>query len=345
VNPALLRLALDSRRLFRLAHLLSRLPLPPGARVRLARLLGRMFSTQRRERTKLLLAFRLGLRLDLGSAKKMFGWWKASEGLFAASIFDYSRMDADWVRRHVAIDQPEVLARIVREGGLLLTFHTFHHNTLALTLGQCGIPLFPVAASEKNSPFAPYTGRYMRIINGESEAKFSGGRYLFTDEMRSVVTGVRTALASRHTVLALCDNPVPPNESAIPPQEVMGRSISIGTGVMKLVQQAQAPVYFALFYPDMGGGYRLVLEDAGRLEELENTARAYFAFLARHVAAAPWAWQGWSWYADLPPVPARVEIDASVKPLILEGIELSGHPLMRALDGLRWAARICLPGR
>ena len=229
-----------------------------------------------------------------------------------------------------------------REGGLVLTFHTFHQNTLALTLGQCGIPLFPVAATEKNSPFAPYTGPYMRIINGDSEAKFSGGRYLFTDEMRSLVAGVRAAFAAGQTVLALCDNPVP--DSAIPPVAIMGRQIGIGTGVMKLAQQAEVPAYFVLFYPDLVGGYRLILEDAGPIEDLECTARAYFHFLERQLAVAPWAWQGWSWYPDLLPVPDHSRADARIVFLLRECIELASHPLLRARDGLRWAVRACWSG-
>lgn len=343
MSPDQLRFALDSRRFFRLAHLLSRLPLPSPARVRLARLLGRLFSPQRRERSKLLLAFRLGLGLDLAEARRLFGHWTASDGLFATAIFDYASMGPEWVRRHVAVDQPEVLTRLLREGGLVLAFHTFHQNTMGLTLGQCGVPLFAIAATEKKSPSAPYTGRYMRIINGDSEAKFSGGRYLFTDDMRNLVAGVREAFAAGHTVVALCDNPVP--DSAIPSVEIMGRSIGIGTGVMKLAQQARVPAYFVLFYPDLAGGYRLVLEHAGLIDDLETTARAYFHFLERQLCLAPWAWQGWSWYADLPPVRERSRDDERVKSLMQEGIALADHPVLRALDGLRWAARACRPGR
>lgn len=343
MTPGQLRFAVDSRRFFRAAQLLSRLPLPARARLRLARLLGRSLSPQRRDRNKLLLAFRLGLGLDLASAERMFRHWKASEGLFATSIFDYAGMDAKWLKRHVTVDRPEVLARLVREGGLILTFHTFHHNTLALALGQCGIPLFPVAASEKNSPYAPYTGRYMRIINGDSEAKFSGGRYLFTDDMRRLVAGVRTAFAAGHGVLTLCDYAVP--DRIIPPVEIMGRSISIGSGVMRLAQQAGVPAYFILFYPDLAGGYRLIIEEAGRIEALESTARAYFQFLERQLVVAPWAWQGWSWYADLPPLPSHARADARIAGLIRENIELASHPLLRTLEGLGWAARACWPRR
>lgn len=297
MDPAQRRLARASRRLYRWAGIVHALPLPERLKVALARALGRGLSPYRADLPKVMAGLQLGLKRSEADARVLCRAWLASHGLFALSIFDYRRRDADWVRGRVRVDRPEVLAEIVRRGGLVLTCHSFHHNALGIVLGQSGSAVYGVAATEKDNPMTPYIGRYLRIINGDSEARFGGGRYLYTDEPRELIPGVRAALKGGHSVVTLCDNPAPPGP--VPPATVMGRQISVGTGVLALAQAARAPVSFALLYPDLRGGYRLALEDAGVIDDLHATVQAYFRFLERQLELAPWAWQGWAWWSDL----------------------------------------------
>lgn len=297
MDPAQHRFALASRRLYRWAGVVHALPLPERIKVAAARILGRALSPYRADLPKAMAGLQLGLKRSEADARVLCRAWLASHGLFALSIFDYRHCDADWVRGRVSVDRPEVLAQIVRRGALVLTYHSFHHNTLGIVLGQSGSAVYGVAATEQDNPMTPIIGRYLRIINGDSEARFGGGRYLYTDQPRELIRGVRDALEGGHSVVTLCDNPTPPGP--VPPATVMGRQVSVGTGVLAQAQAAGAPVCFALLYPDLRGGYRLALEDAGAIEDLHATVQAYFRFLERQLEIAPWAWQGWAWWGDL----------------------------------------------
>ena len=297
MTPEQLLFAQRSRRLYRWAERLHALPLPRSLKNRLSRALGRFLSPYRADLPKVLAGLQLGLGFSLAEAKVNARAWLASHGLFAVSLFDYPRMDEAWVRRHVTVEQPEVLARLVETGGLVLTYHSFHHNTLGVVLGQSGTRIYGVAASEKQAPDAPWVGKYTRLINAGSAARFAGGRYLFTDEMRQLVLGVREAFHEGHSVVTLCDNPTPPG--VMPPVTVMGRQVHVGTGVVELARDAQAPVFFALLYPDLRGGFCLALKEAGVVLDLHGTVQEYFEFLEEVLRRAPWAWQGWAWWGDL----------------------------------------------
>jgi lauroyl/myristoyl acyltransferase len=289
-----LAFALDSQRFFRGAQWLSYLP---GANVRLARRWGRLASPYKADLPALIQSYAQAYGASAQVAHDLSQQWLASHGLFARSIFDYHRMDADWVRQHVQTEQPDVLQSLREQGGLVLTYHSHHHNTLGIVLGQSGIPTWGVAATEKASPMAPYTGRFMRIINGQSEAKFAGGRYLFTDEPRALLRGLKQAFKSSHAVVSLCDNPIP--QSDHPPVRFMGRCFHVGAGVVEQALVHNAPITLALLCPDLLGKYRLYLQKLHAPQSPHEVLQAYFDFLAKVVQQTPWAWQGWHWYSGL----------------------------------------------
>ena len=181
----------------------------------------------------------------------------------------------------------------------MLSYHSHHHNTLGIVLGQSGVPTWGVAATEKASPMAPYTGRFMRIINGESEAKFGGGKYLFTDEPRNLLRGLKQAFSSQHDVVSICDNPVPQGDDA--PLVFRGKLFFVGAGVVDMALSQNVPITLALLCPDLRGGYELRLQALPSGLSSHQVLQAYFDFLSECVAQIPWAWQGWHWYSGLPP--------------------------------------------
>ena len=181
----------------------------------------------------------------------------------------------------------------------MLSYHSHHHNTLGIVLGQSGVPTWGVAATEKASPMAPYTGRFMRIINGESEAKFGGGRYLFTDEPRNLLKGLKQAFASQHAVVSICDNPVPQGDDA--PLVFRGKQFFVGAGVIDMALSQNVPITLALLCPDLRGSYELRLQALPSGLSSHQVLQAYFDFLSECVAQMPWAWQGWHWYSGLSP--------------------------------------------
>lgn len=290
-----LAFALKSRKFLRGAEWLSRLP---GSNVRLSRRWGRMASPYKSDLSSLVQSYEKAFGASTDVAYSLSQQWLASHGLFARSIFDYHRMDAEWVKKHVQTNQPQLLEHLIDHGGLVLTYHSHHHNTLGIVLGQSGIPTWGVAATEKASPLAPYTGRFMRIINGESEAKFGGGRYLFTDEPRSLLRGLKQAFSKKHAVVSLCDNPTPPNDHL--PVQFLGRCFHVGSGVIEQALAQGAPITLALLCPDLLGGFSLHLKKVPDSQNAHEVSQTYFDFLAQVVQQTPWAWQGWHWYSGLP---------------------------------------------
>ena len=296
MDPKELAFAIASRRFFQGAQWLSRLP---GQQVKLSRRWGRMASPYVEDRAQLELSYVQAFGATPQVAKELTDQWLASHGLFATSIFSYKRMSPEWVQQYVKIEKPDVMKSLQDQGGLVLSYHSHHHNTLGIVLGQSGVPTWGVAATEKASPMAPYTGRFMRIINGESEAKFGGGKYLFTDEPRNLLRGLKQAFSSQHAVVSICDNPVPQGDDA--PLVFRGKQFFVGAGVVDMALSQNVPITLALLCPDLRGGYELRLQALPSGLSSHQVLQAYFDFLSECVAQMPWAWQGWHWYSGLSP--------------------------------------------
>ena len=296
MGPKELAFARASRLFFQGAQWLSRLP---GQKVKLSRRWGRMASPYVADRAQLELSYVQAFGATLQVAKQLTDQWLASHGLFACSIFSYPLMGPEWVKQQVKVERPELLQSLQAQGGLVLSYHSHHHNTLGIVLGQSGIPTWGVAATEKASPMAPYTGRFMRIINGDSEAKFGGGKYLFTDEPRNLLRGLKEAFTSKHAVVSICDNPVPQGEDA--PIVFRGKQFFVGAGVVEMAIAQNVPITLALLCPDLRGRYELRLQALPSGLSSHQVLQAYFDFLSECVAQIPWAWQGWHWYSGLTP--------------------------------------------
>ena len=296
MDPKELAFALASRRFFQGAQWLSRLP---GQQVKLSRRWGRLASPYLADRAQLELSYVQAFGATPQVAKELTYQWLASHGLFATSIFSYKRMSPEWVQQYVKIEKPDVMKSLQAQGGLVLSYHSHHHNTLGIVLGQSGVPTWGVAATEKASPMAPYTGRFMRIINGESEAKFGGGKYLFTDEPRNLLRGLKQAFSNQHAVVSICDNPVPQGDDA--PLVFRGKQFFVGAGVVDMALSQNVPITLALLCPDLRGSYELRLQALPSGLSSHQVLQAYFDFLSECVAQMPWAWQGWHWYSGLSP--------------------------------------------
>lgn len=295
MDPKELEFALASRRFFQGAQWLSRLP---GPQVRLSRRWGRLASPYVADRALLELSYIQAFGASAQLAKDLTNQWLASHGLFARSIFSYQHMSPEWVKQKVQIDRPEALQSLQAQGGLVLSYHSHHHNTLGIVLGQSGVTTWGVAATEKASPMAPYTGKFMRIINGDSEAKFGGGKYLFTDEPRNLLRGLKHAFASQHAVVSICDNPSPIEDEA--PVFFRGKQFHVGAGVVAMALEHQVPITLAILYPTLLGGYELKLMQLKNCTTVSDVLQSYFDFLADIVLHTPWAWQGFHWFSGLP---------------------------------------------
>jgi hypothetical protein len=145
---------------------------------------------------------------------------------------------------------------------------------------------------------APYTGRFIRIINGESEAKFGGGKYLFTDEPRNLLRGLKQAFSSQHAVVSICDNPAPANDET--PVLFRGKQFHVGSGVVDMAIEQGVSITLALLCSNLLGGYELRLKPITNTNSVHAVLQTYFDFLDEILLQTPWAWQGLHWFSGLP---------------------------------------------
>lgn len=267
---------------------------PPGKRARVAALVGRTFSPDLPEAHRIWLALQTFTHSSDADAHFWLDRYFSAQGIFAAEIHDYPALDADWARNAVRCDERDVLAQVVREGGLVLTYHSFQHNRLGAFLGLSGVPVYGIAGTEDNSPLKPWTGRYIRLLNGGSESCFGGGRYLFTDDLRGTLRETRAALQRGDVVVSLADN-ISDAPTAVP-VDILGRRLRVATGVIDLAIEAQAPITLALFYSDLQGGHRCRLKRLAPTREAADVVRQYIEQLIEWCRNDVHAWQGWGWW-------------------------------------------------
>lgn len=286
---------------------------PRRWRARAAARVARQFSPELPDAAKIWRGLREFTGCSDAQAHDLLARWYANQGQFAVALHDYPVLDAHWARDAVRCDEPTLLAQLAERGGLVLTYHSYHHNRSGAFLGLSGCCVWGIAATEVNSLWRPWTGRYVRLINGGSESHFGGGTYLFTDELRPLLKKSREALANGQTVVTLCDNDSDaPN---VPRVNIGGRGLRVATGLIELALELRAPITYALFHSDLRGGYRCRLArvsvDATANGAAAQVAQGYADQLMAWCRDEPWAWQGWMWWDDLPPfVPDGVDRDA-----------------------------------
>lgn len=267
---------------------------PSGSRVRAAALVGRTFSPDLPEAHRIWAALQAFTNCSDGEAHFWLARYFSSQGLFAAELHDYPLLDAQWARTQVRCDERDVLGAVIKEGGLVLTYHSFHHNRLGAFLGLSGSRVYGIAGTEDNSPLKPWTGRYIRALNGGSERCFGGGRYLFTDDLRAMLRESRAALRRGDVLVSLADN-ISDSPTAVL-VHLLGRELRMATGAIELAIEAGAPITLALFYSDLRGGHRCRLRRLDAGAGTAAVARAYVEQLLAWCADDVHAWQGWGWW-------------------------------------------------
>lgn len=282
--------------------------LPRAWHPRASALLARSFSSELPDAPKVWSGLQQFSQCSDAAAHHFLGQWYANQGAFAIELHDYPRLDATWANEQVRCDEREVLAQVVARGGLVLEYHSFHHNRLGAWLGLSGTRVWGIAATEDNSPWKPWTGRWVRLVNGGSEALFGGGRYLYTDQMRELLRESRAALERGETVVSLCDNPS--DHPGAVRVDFAGRTLPVATGMIDLALEVGAPVTYALFYSDLAGGHRCRLAPAPAGADAAGVAQGYVAQLMRWLHDDLHAWQGWMWWDDLPSAMLAPEADA-----------------------------------
>lgn len=289
------------RRFLDLLTLVDRLS-PSFAKDFISRWLGRFASPYRLHAGQILEAMEVGLGLSTQQASIAWRLWRESHGQFCLSVLHFPKWTPSLLQHGVVSTDTEILRRAASTGGLLLTYHSHHHNSLFCLFGFAGARVSVLAASEEGSPLFPAIGHYIHRVNRGSALHFGGGDYLFTDNLRSLVKVVKAEFDAGALVCSLCDFPGGQKSYAF-----LGRLVAPPTGAITLALKQRVPIYTAILY----GGYgkkpvlRVCEIDCARGES--GVLVQYFNFLTQVVRQAPSAWQGWDWFLEFPPAPRGAE--------------------------------------
>ncbi len=240
----------------------------------------------------------IGLAFAEDRVQAIWRDWLNSHVQFVLDFLSYKRLNKTWLAREVVIEDPAALAALRDSGGLLLTYHMHHQNTLCCALGLGGVKVSAIAALPEDSPLFPLIGRWAQRVNADSAMHFEGGSYIFTNNLRVLLRSTRKVLAEGDVLVCLCDFHQP-KPGIQPGARFFDRFISPPTGTIEVAVKHGAPVYAAMFAPLNG---RLVLK-LKRLDEsggVEAIVAGYFSFLEVNIRTNPACWQGWEWFEDLP---------------------------------------------
>ena len=176
--------------------------------------------------------------------------WVINHSLSILDFYRYENMSLDWVISSVNIINDQLIEELRETGGLVLTYHFHHQNTLCCALGLLGIKVSAIAASPSESKLDSYIGKWARKLNEKTERHFRGGRYLYTDNLREIVRDVPRILTDGHVVVCLLDN----NHSGQFPQiqKLFQRQIRVPRGIVEIALRHRAPVYVCALIPNQG---------------------------------------------------------------------------------------------
>ena len=240
----------------------------------------------------------LGLALPQHEAERIWRSWLNSHMQFVLDFLNYKRLDAAWLRRRVVVANPDELAALAESGGLLLTYHTYHQNTLCCALGLGGIKVSAIAAMPEESALFPYIGKWAQRVNADSALHFLGGGYVFTNNLRTLLKTTRKLLGDKEVVVCLCDFHQPRAGSNIKGL-LFNRYISPPIGAIEIALKHGAPIYASMFSPQ-GKALSLQLTQLDVSGGADTVVSGYFSFLEASIRTNPACWQGWEWFEDLP---------------------------------------------
>lgn len=222
----------------------------------------------------------------------------ASSGLAMHMVPHLPRITSEWIGRYVIHEGDDGRDTLRQQGGLVLTHHSYHHNLLASCFRGWGLGAYPVA----NPPTAfgddDFLYRFTVDLNAKTEANLiDGGRFLYVNDRRALLKGIRQALDRRQVVYVLCDfdEDAPGNRS----HPFLGGHLRVPSGVLRLVaQEPEVPVFFAGFRFDVSAlryrlGWRQLVRESGTEGGCHGLDAAYVRALQAWIQAHPHAWQGW----------------------------------------------------
>ena len=236
-------------------------------------------------------------------------FWRLWTLNFQRSILDYYQYPEKSFRsiaQQVSISNLRCLETLRTEGGLVLTYHFHHQNTLCCVLGLLGVTVWAVANRPESSQLYPYIGHWASKLNRLSQYHFCGGQYLYTDDLKSIARQVPQIFQNRSALVCLVDVHQPSPRS--PVLQLYKRSIEPPVGVIESARRAKIPIHLVALMPDRSTimrpssqiNYELWIEELTNFKDTASILRVYFDRLEQLLSRSPYLWQGWQWLGGLP---------------------------------------------
>lgn len=217
-----------------------------------------------------------------------------STGVAMHMVERLANIPCGWLERYVHVSDKELLEEIGRNGAVILSHHSYHHNLMISFFKLCGLPLYPVGNPPAAFSEDDYLYQFTLRLNQATASNLNGGSWLFNSRGKEFLLGVRKSLELRKILLVFCDF----NESkkTNPVLPFLGKTLQMPNGVLSLLEKECVPIYFAGFCLQSSDRYLLTLT---RLQTKQDSPAAaplgvqYLEALERHVRQHPSAWQHW----------------------------------------------------
>ena len=241
------------------------------------------------------------LHLSETEAEKNACDWYKNFGYSGLSVFFYKSMNSCWWNKRLAIsdEQKNLLTKLKKHGGLMLSFHSHHHhNTLGSFLGIMGCDISPVSAAKNPEFDHPKIRKYhIGVIHDDSEKNFGQGRYLYFSKLKPLIHEAQKALAQGHVVAsAACDYPFDKGKKIS--VMFLGQRILAYRWLFDLGKKSNKPMYAGMLTSDFDKfSKQQFCLDIFQLQgdTTEAVCQDYFNHLERIIKNKPYSWQGWEW--------------------------------------------------
>lgn len=272
--------------------------LPWVLKARVGRWLGRRHSFLLQREAAIIRRLQDALGLDEAGAHACFVQLCENTGQAMQMVTQLPKLTPGWIRRNVCFDTPAPLDELRARGGLVLTHHSYHHNLLASCFKGWGLSAFPVANPPEAFGTHEFLYRFTVELNARTQANLAGGRFLYVNDARALLRGIREVVARRQVIYMLCDFDEPGPGNRVYP--FLDRTLQIPGGVLRAFAGESVPVYFAGLRLGPHGRYHVGWTPLPRSEQAADAGdptrglgQAYVLALQTWVRAYPQAWQGW----------------------------------------------------
>lgn len=269
--------------------------LPWPLKCRLGAWLGRRGSFLLQRKEQIVGSMQQALDMDRESASSHFRRLCESSGVAMQMAWQLADTSGLWLQRYVQTAQPDILQSIAETGAVVLSHHSYHQNLLISFFKTVGPAVFPIGNPPTAFSSDDYLYHFTTRLNQATATNLNGGNWLFNNQGRNFLLGIRQVIESRQILMLFCDfnearksNPVMP---------FLGKTLQIPGGVLRLLEKEDIPVYFAGFYLQPHGMYQVHFEPLRAEAAVEDggvpLAQRYLHALERHIRRYPSAWQCW----------------------------------------------------